>query len=82
MKRTKKPGPAKEMIRFVNYYDKNRAQRWDAMIREHKDHVQVLTLFGEKVDVPKSDIIGERDVTLEFLKSIDLFRSLLENWPK
>ncbi len=59
LKRTTKPGSTEKKIRMINYYDKNKAQRWGRIEKEHKDHIVVKNAYGEKEKVPREKIIGE-----------------------
>lgn len=57
MTKLKRTIPPKNIEIFVNYYDRNKAQRWGKLFREHKNHVIVVDIFEEKIKVKKEKII-------------------------
>lgn len=64
MRRTKAPPPLIRRKnappgkkRMINYYDINRAQRWGTVIQEKKSIIIARTVMGDKVKVPRKDII-------------------------
>lgn len=60
------------MVRMINYYDKNKAQRWDMLQKEGKNTVVLVNIFGESVEVPKRNIIGEKKVTVGYLRMVGI----------
>lgn len=49
--------PPRNIVVFVNYYDKNKAQRWGILAEEYKNHMVVTDMFEEKIKVDKENII-------------------------
>ena len=54
-----------ENATMVNYYDRNKAQRWGRLEKEDGGSVIVRDVFGDRDKVPKSSIIKERKITEE-----------------
>lgn len=46
---------------FVNYYDRNHAQRWGVMVEDHKNYVVVEDIFGERTKVMREKIIRTQE---------------------
>jgi hypothetical protein len=67
---------------MIEHYDENRVRRWGRLYEEHTGHIFVLNCYGDKIKVPRQDIIEERDVTIEYLKSIGIIGGWLKNINK
>lgn len=63
MKRTTKPAGQGKKIIMVNYYDKNKAQRWGRLEKGNEDSIIVRNAHKEKEKVPRESIIEEEEIS-------------------
>jgi len=57
MVKLRRTEPPKNIQVFINYYDVNKAQRWGALIKDHKNYVIVEDVVKERTKVNKEKII-------------------------